>query len=61
MDTLPKDHDPADSPYAGLGIARLDPFAEDCAEDGVYECWLTAAPFAMTGAVGGPVNPIAVK
>ena len=26
-----------------------------------YEFWLTAAPLPITGAVGSPVNPIAVK
>ena len=33
----------------------------DCAADGVYEFFLTAAPLPITGAVGSPVNPIAVK
>jgi len=27
----------------------------------MYEFWLTAAPIPVTGAVGAPVNPIAVK
>jgi hypothetical protein len=27
----------------------------------VYEFWLTAAPLPITGAVGSPVNPVAVK
>jgi hypothetical protein len=27
----------------------------------VYEFWLTAAPLPITGAVGSPVNPLAVK
>jgi hypothetical protein len=35
--------------------------AEDCAADGVYDFWLTAAPLPITGAVGAPVNPVAVK
>ena len=35
----------------------LDALAEDCADDGVYEFWLTAAPLPITGAVGSPVNP----
>jgi hypothetical protein len=35
--------------------------ADDCAADGVYEFFLTAAPLPITGAVGSPVNPIAVK
>jgi hypothetical protein len=35
--------------------------AADCAADGRYEFWLTAAPIPVTGAVGAPANPIAVK
>jgi kynurenine formamidase len=51
-------------PNIGLLIGEmwdLDALAEDCARDGVYEFWLTAAPLPITGAVGSPVNPIAVK
>ncbi|MEU9631929.1 cyclase family protein [Streptomyces luteogriseus] len=51
-------------PNMGLLIGEmwdLDALAEDCAADGVYEFWLTAAPLPITGAVGSPVNPIAVK
>ncbi|MDX6314547.1 MAG: hypothetical protein QOF44_4011, partial [Streptomyces sp.] len=29
-------------------------------DNGRYEFWLTAAPLPITGAVGSPVNPIAV-
>jgi hypothetical protein len=35
--------------------------AADCAADGRPEFWLTAAPLPVTGAVGSPVSPIAVK
>ncbi|MBO3744258.1 cyclase family protein [Actinoplanes flavus] len=51
-------------PHIGLFIGEmwdLDALALDCAADGVYEFWLTAAPLPITGAVGSPVNPIAVK
>ncbi|GHA10264.1 cyclase [Streptomyces tauricus] len=51
-------------PHIGLLIGEmwdLDALAKDCAADGVYEFWLTAAPLPITGAVGSPVNPIAVK
>jgi kynurenine formamidase len=51
-------------PHIGLFIGEmwdLDALAADCAADGVYEFWLTAAPLPVTGAVGAPVNPIAVK
>jgi kynurenine formamidase len=39
----------------------LEALAEDCAEDGVYEFFLSASPEPFTHAVGAPVNPIAVK
>ena len=39
----------------------FEPLAADCASDGIYEFWLTTAPLTVTGAVGAPVNPIAVK
>ncbi|MFI6931399.1 cyclase family protein [Streptomyces sp. NPDC050287] len=51
-------------PNMGLLIGEmwdLDTLAADCADDGVYEFWLTAAPLPITGAVGSPVNPVAVK
>jgi kynurenine formamidase len=51
-------------PHIGLFIGEmwdLEALAEDCAADGRYEFWLTAAPIPVTGAVGSPVNPIAVK
>src|SRR5919206_2516814 len=50
-------------PNIGLFIGEmwdLDALAVDCAADGVYEFFLTAAPLPVTGAVGAPVNPIAV-
>jgi len=51
-------------PHIGLYIGEmwdLDSLAADCAADGRHEFWLTAAPIPVTGAVGAPVNPIAVK
>ncbi|MEU1123409.1 cyclase family protein [Streptomyces sp. NPDC005899] len=51
-------------PNIGLLIGEmwdLDALAEDCAADGAYAFWLTAAPLPITGAVGSPINPIAVK
>ncbi|WP_447035639.1 cyclase family protein [Streptomyces sp. DSM 118878] len=51
-------------PHLGLLIGEmwdLDALAEDCAADGVHAFWLTAAPLPITGAVGSPVNPVAVK
>ncbi|MCS4257803.1 kynurenine formamidase [Rhodococcus erythropolis] len=51
-------------PNIGLFLGEmwdLDALATDCASDHVYEFFLTAAPIPVTGAVGAPVNPIAVK
>ena len=51
-------------PNMGLFLGEmwdLDALAADCAADGVWEFFLTAAPLPVTGAVGAPVNPIAVK
>jgi kynurenine formamidase len=51
-------------PHIGLFIGEmwdLDALAADCAADGVYDFLLVAAPIPVTGAVGAPVNPIAIK
>ena len=51
-------------PNMGLTIGEmfdLEALAADCAETGVYEFLLVAGPLPVTGAVGAPVNPIAVK
>jgi kynurenine formamidase len=42
-------------------IFHLDALAADCAADGVYDFFFSAPPLPITGAVGSPVNPIAVK
>jgi kynurenine formamidase len=39
----------------------LTALAADCAADGVYEFQLIASPLRIVGAVGSPVNPIAIK
>lgn len=39
----------------------LDELARDCAEDSVFEFLFVAPPLPFTGAVGGPLNPIAIK
>jgi kynurenine formamidase len=39
----------------------LDDLAADCAADGRYEVLLCATPLPLTGSVGGPVAPTAVK
>ena len=51
-------------PHIGLYIGEmwdLDALADDCAADGVYEFWLSAEPLPITGAVGSPIAPVAVK
>jgi kynurenine formamidase len=51
-------------PHIGLLIGEmwdLDALAAHCAGDGVYEFFLTAAPLPITGAVGSPINPLAIK
>jgi kynurenine formamidase len=42
-------------------IFDLDPLAEDCAEDGVYEFMFCGPPLPFTRAVGSPLNPMAIK
>ena len=51
-------------PHLGLFLGEmwdLDALAADCRADGIHDFWLTAAPLRITGAVGSPLNPIAVK
>src|SRR5438034_1018933 len=42
-------------------IFALDELAEDCARDRVFEFLFVAPPLPFTGAVGSPVNPLAIK
>jgi kynurenine formamidase len=42
-------------------IFQLDDLAAACAEDGNYSFLFTAAPLPITGAVGSPINPLAIK
>jgi kynurenine formamidase len=39
----------------------LEALAEDCARDGVAEFLFSAPPLKVTGGVGSPLNPVAVK
>jgi hypothetical protein len=39
----------------------LEPLAEACAADGVYEFFVTAKPLNLVGGVGSPPNAIAIK
>ena len=51
-------------PNIGLFLGEmfdLEALAADCAADGVYEFLLVASGLPITGGVGLPVNPTAVK
>lgn len=51
-------------PMIGISMGEifvLDPLADDCAGDGVYEFFFCAPPLPITRAVGSPLNPIAIK
>jgi hypothetical protein len=51
-------------PNMGLFLGEmfdLEELSADCAADGVYEFLLIAAGLPITGGVGAPVNPIAIK
>lgn len=40
---------------------NLEALAADCESDGEWTCQLSAPPLRVTGAVGSPINPIALK
>jgi kynurenine formamidase len=49
---------------AGIYIGEMwdmETLAEDCAADGVYEFFIAAQPLTVTGGVGSPINPLAIK
>lgn len=49
---------------AGMLIGEIFDFealAADCATDGVYEYMFVGPPLPFTGAVGSPLNPLAIK
>jgi kynurenine formamidase len=51
-------------PHIGLLVGELfdlEELATDCAVDGRYEFFFVAAPLPITGAVGSPINPQAIK
>jgi kynurenine formamidase len=39
----------------------LDALADDCADDNVWEFLFSAPPLRITGGVGSPLNPLAIK
>ena len=42
-------------------IFALDELSEACAADGVYEFLFVGPPLPFTGAVGSPLNPVAIR
>jgi len=51
-------------PMIGISMGEifyLKDLADDCAEDQVYEFMFSAPPLPITGAVGSPINPQAIK
>lgn len=51
-------------PKIGISMGEiffLGDLAADCASDGVYEFFFCAPPLPITGAVGSPINPLAIK
>jgi kynurenine formamidase len=50
--------------YMGLTLGEifdLEALAASCADDGRYSFLFSAAPLPITGAVGSPINPLALK
>ena len=51
-------------PIMGMTMGEIfdvKDLADDCADDGVYEYLFVAPAIPITGAVGSPVNPLAIK
>lgn len=51
-------------PMIGITMGEIfyvKDLADDCAEDRVYEFFFCAPPLPITGAVGSPINPQAIK
>jgi kynurenine formamidase len=42
-------------------IWDLEVLSQDCAQDGAYAFLLAAQPLRFSGAMGSPVNPVAIK
>ena len=50
-------------PMLGVAVGELwelDPLASHCAEDGVWEGFLTSAPLRLPNGIGSPANAIAI-
>jgi kynurenine formamidase len=71
VEVRPNEMDGANSPFhsiaipiMGLSLGEIFYLAElskDCAEDGRYEFMFVAPTLPVTGAVGSPTNPLAIK
>ena len=74
VEVWPRDGSPGAWPFGFLhriligqfGMALGEQFwlrelAEDCASDGVYEMFFTAAPLNVVGGIGSPANALAIK
>ena len=51
-------------PMIGISMGEIfvmGELADDCAGDGVWEFFFCAPPLPVTGGVGSPLNPIAIK
>ena len=51
-------------PMIGISMGEIfvmGELAADCAEDGVWEFFFCAPPLPVTGGVGSPLNPMAIK
>ena len=51
-------------PHLGLFLGEmwaLEELGADCSDDEIYEFLLVAPPLPITGAVGSPLNPVALK
>ncbi|MBI3993042.1 MAG: cyclase family protein [Candidatus Lambdaproteobacteria bacterium] len=51
-------------PHLGMTLGELfylEALADDCAQDGHYDCMLTSSPLNLRGGVGSPANAIAIK
>ena len=51
-------------PLLGLTVGEqwnLEALAADCAQDGVWECFVAVKPLNLIGGVGSPANAFALK
>lgn len=74
VEVWPPDHSAAAEPFGflhrlligqfGMALGELwwlKELADDCARDGLYECFLVSAPLNIPGGIGSPPNATAIK